>query len=548
MGGHLTLQDMGGFDKLNPFTLKGAAPALLGALVFETLMTSSLDEPFAQYGLLAEDVVVAEDWMSVTFRLNAKAQFSDGTPVTAEDVKFSLETLKSDQASPFHASYYRDIERAEIIDARSVRFHFKQYNRELPLIAGQLPILSKKFFAKHSFKDLDLTIPVGSGPYVVEKVESGKSVLYRRNPNYWGWGLPVNQGFYNFDSIGLKVFKDPVVALEAFKAGEFDFITVYNSKQWARDYEGKQFDSGALIKEKLPHRNNQGMQAFIFNLRKPLFQDQRVRQALALAFDFEWSNHNLFYDQYTRDGSFFSNSEMAARPGPPQGAVLNLLEPFRKQLPAEVFEGVRPPPSTTPPGSLRGNLRQAMRLLKQAGWKLGPDRVLVNAKGERLAFDFLLAQPAFERVMAPFNANLKKLGVEMTYRTVDASLYQQRVQDHDFDMMVGSFPQSQSPGNEQIGMWTSQSADVKGSRNLLGLKNPVVDALVEQLIQAKDRDGLVAACRALDRVLMAGDYLIPNWHIPYHRVAYASKLKRPAKPPLYYTADGWLLSWWLAKP
>ncbi|ABK44654.1 extracellular solute-binding protein, family 5 [Magnetococcus marinus MC-1] len=543
VGGALTMWSLGGFDKMNPFTLKGEAPDMLGSLVFETLATSALDEPFSQYELLAKEVFVAEDGLSVTYRLNPAATFSDGSAVTSADVLFSLEILKSPQAHPHYSSYWRDIAKAVALDDHTVVFHFSQKNPELPLITGQLPVLSKNFFTQHPFGEASLTPPVGSGPYVVDRVDAGKTITYKRNPNYWGWQLPTQKGLYNFEKVVIKYFKDATVALEAFKAGEFDFVHVYHSKQWARDYVGAAFDQGKIIKTTLPHQNVQGMQGFVLNLRRPMFQDIRVRQALSLAFDFEWSNKNLFYDQYTRTASYFDNSELAAkdRPSP---AELALLTPWKAELPASVFGPAVEPPTTSGPEGLRGNLRQAMQKLKEAGWALNPQRQLVK-DGQPFVIDMVLVQASFERIMAPMVANLQKLGITLNYRTVDASLYTRRIRSFDFDMVVSSFGQSLSPGNEQYGYWHSQSADQEGSNNLLGLKNPAVDALVDAITYAKSREELLTATHALDRVLRAGYYVIPNWHIPYHRLAYYNYFEHPATLPLYYQPSSWVMSWWV---
>lgn len=542
-GGTLTLHSLGGFDKMNPYTLKGTAPDMLN-LLFETVTIPSMDEPFAQYGLVAQDIQVAPDALSVTYRLNPKAQFSDGTPVTAEDLAFSFNILKSDKAHPLYQSYWQDVQRAVVLDPHTIRFEFSQKNRELPLITGELPVLSQAFFSKHPFDQGGLTVPIGSGPYTVESFDPGKTITYRRNPHYWGRDLPVRRGMHHFDRIVIKYFKDPVVALEGFKAGEFDFIFENNSKQWARDYVGEKFDQGRIVKESLPHKQGAGMQGWIFNLRRPIFQDKRVRQALTQALDFEWSNDNLFHNQYRRSDSYFSNSELAAR-GVPSPDELALLEPLRTQLDPAVFQAVEPPPSTAPPGSLRQNLRKAAALLKEAGWQVGADGLLVNGAGQPFKIEMLLASPAFERVMAPYAANLKKLGIELSYRTVDLSLFQRRMDSFDYDMIVHTFPQSQSPGNEQRDMWHSASANIQGSRNAIGIQDPAVDALLEKLIYAENRQQLVTACRALDRVLLAGHYLVPNWYLDYHRVAYWSQLKHPKQLPLYYLPDSWLMTWWI---
>jgi microcin C transport system substrate-binding protein len=541
------LHDLGSFEKMNPFTLKGAAPHGLSPYVFETLAVPSLDEPFAEYGLLASDIELAKDKKSVTFTLNAQARFSDGSPVTVDDVKFSLETLKSEQAHPFYQMYYRDIEGADILDQQRIRFRFARPNRELHMVASQLPVLSKQFYARHPFNPSDgkdaMAIPIGSGPYLVAEVLPGKSITYKKNPDYWANNLPVRKGMFNFETIVVKYFKDPVVSVEAFKAGEFDFMMVNIAKQWQRDLTGRRFDSGELIKQIFPHHNNAGMQGFVFNTRKPLFKDRLVRKALGLIFDFEWTNKTLFFDQYTRNDSYFSNSNFAAK-GVPDAGELQLLEPYRSQLPAEVFSESLQPPSTNPPGSLRANMQEAKTLLEQAGWRI-QDGVLINAQGEPFRFEILLADGSFERVIAPYVSNLKKLGVEVNYRAIDPALYADRIKNFEFDMVVTTYGQSQSPGNEQRDFWTTAAANRMGSRNLAGISSPVVDALVDAIIYAETHEQLVTASRALDRVLWHGYYLVPNWYLANHRLAYAAKLRHPAKLPLYYSYEQWLDTWWM---
>ncbi|SCZ63587.1 extracellular solute-binding protein [Thiohalomonas denitrificans] len=542
-GGHLTLSALGNFSSLNPFLLRGTGAAGLDPLVFETLMVSSLDEPFSQYGLLAEDAELAEDGLSVTYRLNPEARFSDGSPVTAEDVKFSFDTLKSSQAHPQYRIYWSDIERAVVLGERILRFEFVRVNPELHMIAGQIPIFSERWVGDRSFDEVVLDEPVASGPYRVESYDLGKSITYRRNPDYWADNLSVRRGMFNFERVTFRYYRDSTVQLEAFKAGEFDFNLVNNSKQWARDYVGSKFENGPIQKTTFEHQNNAGMQGFAFNLRRSIFQDKRVRRAITLAFDFEWANRNLFYDQYERCDSYFSNSELAAT-GVPSGDELALLEPYRDQLSPEVFAGEWEPPSVEPHG-LRQNLIEAQRLLNEAGWHYR-DGALRNADGRPFRIEFMLFQKGFLRIAAPFARNLAKLGIEMRYRTVDAALYERRAKSFDFDMMVASFGQSQSPGNELIGTFHSQSADQEGSRNLMGIQDPVVDALVEKVVFAPDRDALVTAVHALDRVLLNGEYLVPNWYIAEHRVAFRKWLAHPDTLPLYYNATDWALeTWWL---
>lgn len=545
-GGALVLHDLGSFDKMNPFTLKGAAPQGLSPYVFETLAVPSLDEPFAEYGLIAEDIELAKDKKSVTFTLNAQARFSDGSPVTVDDVKFSLDTLKSDKAHPFYQMYYRDIDGAEILDKQRIRFRFARPNRELHMVAAQLPVLSKQFYTRHPFDPTGgneaMAVPVGSGPYLVSEVLPGKSITYKKNPDYWAKNLPVRRGMFNFETITVKYYKDPVVSIEAFKAGEFDFMMVNIAKQWQRDLTGRRFDSGELVKQTFPHHNNAGMQGFVFNTRKPLFNDRLVRKALGLAFDFEWTNQTLFFSQYTRNDSFFSNSNFAAK-GLPDAGELKLLEPFRSQLPPEVFTEPLVPPNTDPPGSLRANMQEAKNLLERAGWTIR-EGVLTNAQGETFRFDILLADTAFERVIAPYVGNLKKLGITVAYRTIDPALYADRIKNFDFDMVVTTYGQSQSPGNEQRDYWTTSAANSKGSRNLAGVSHSVVDSLVDAIIYAETQEQLTVACRALDRVLWHGYYVVPNWYLANHRLAYVAKLKHPEKLPLYYSYEQWLDTWW----
>ena len=542
-GGELVLSGFGNYDSFNPFVLKGVSADGLGTLMFEPLMVQSLDEPYSLYAHLAEDIALAEDGLSVVFTLDPRARFSNGDPVTAADVKFSFDTLKSDLAHPQFRFYWADLKEAVVVDDRRVRFNFVKQNPELHLIVAQMSVFSRKWVGDTPFDKLSKEPPIASGPYTVEKYALGKDITYVRNPDYWGKDLPTRRGMFNFERITYKYFKDETVQLEALKAGEFDFNLVNHSKQWARDYVGPQFDSGRILKEELKHSNNAGMQGFVFNTRRDKFMDRRVRRALSLAFDFAWSNRNLFYNQYTRCDSYFSNSEMAAR-GLPEGDELALLEPLRELLPPEVFSQHWTPPDTGEPGALRRNLREAKALLKEAGWTV-KDGQLVNAEGNPFEIEVLLAQKGFERILAPYAHNLRKLGIELRYRTVDVSLYIQRRRTFNFDMMVAGFGQSQSPGNELISMWHSSTANTEGSNNLAGIKDPAVDALIEKIIYAKDRAALVTAARAIDRVLLYGEYLVPNWYIATHRVAYWDKFGRPQTTPLYYDAESWMLqTWW----
>ena len=543
-GGALNLAQIGSFDSLNPFTLRGQGAAGLNQLMFESLMEPSLDEPFSQYGLLAERGELAEDGLSVTFWLHPAARFHDGGPVLAEDVKFSFDTLR-EHGHPWYRIYWSDIKAVVVVDEREVRFEFARLNPELHLLAGQVPVFSRTWVEGEVFERLALKEPISSGPYRIAGYDLGRRISFERNPDYWGKDLPVRRGQYNFDRITYKYYRDFVVAMEGFKAGEFDFNMEYNSKRWARDYIGGPFRRDEIQRDELPHRNNAGMQGFVFNQRRPLFEDRRVRKALGLALDFEWSNRNLFYDQYEYNDSYFANSELAAR-GLPEGEELALLEPFREQLSDDVFTHTTPMVSTAPPGSLRENLRRARDLLEEAGWHYS-DGALRNARGELFRVHIMLVQRGFERIVAPYARNLAILGIQVEYRTVDSALYQRRMDNFDYDMVVAGYNQSQSPGNELMGMFHSSSADEAGSRNLMGLKNPVVDALIEQVIYAETRQQLVIAARALDRVLMHGYHIVPQWYIATHRVAWWDRFERPQNLPDYYQAVSWAIATWWAR-
>ena len=545
-GGTLTLSSFGTYETLNPFLLKSISADGLGTLMFETLLEKSLDEPFSAYGLLAEDIALAEDQLSVTFTLRKEARFNDGSEVTAKDIKFSFDTIISDQAHPQFKLYFSGIKQAVILSKYKIKFEFKKVNPELHLVIGEMSIFSEKWLNNKAFNKTLLDKPITSGPFLIESFQPGKTISYIKNPNYWGKDLNVRKGMFNFERIKYKYFKDLTVALEGFKAGSFDFILENNSKRWARDYVGPNFSNGKIKKESLKHSNNAGMQGFIINSRKEKFKNPLTREALALAFDFEWSNKNLFYNQYTRCDSFFSNSEMAAK-GKPTGLELSYLEKYKGSTPEGVFSEPPIPASTLRPNSLRKNLRKATQLLKKAGWKI-KNGFLVNAKGAPLKFDVLLAQKGFERILAPFVGNLKKLGIQANYRTIDTSLYQKKIEAYDFDMVVMSYGQSQSPGNELKNYFSSDAAKKNGSLNLAGVSDKVVDSLIDDIIYAGDREHLVAASKALDRVLLAGHYLIPNWYINKHRVAYKNTLARPVTLPLYFSVTSYMLkTWWLKK-
>lgn len=534
------------FDKFNPFSLKGVAAAGVSNLMFETLAASSSDETATMYGLLADDMVLAPDRMAMTFHINSKARFNNGDPVLAADVKHSFDSLMAKGAPQFKL-LFADVKQCVVVDPQTVRFDFKGLNRELPLIVGGMPVFSRKWGANTSFDKIQLEAPIASGPYLIERYDVGRSITYKRNPAYWGDDVPARRGMYNFGRIFYRFYKDDVARLEAFKAGEFDVVVEYSAKNWARSYNGPKFRSGEIIKRELTHSNGAGMQGFVMNLRRAQFQDIRVRQALGLALDFEWMNRQLFYGQYRRIHSFFNNSELGAR-GWPSEDELKLLEPLRSQLDPAVFGPAPVPPTTNPPSSLRENLMKARDLLKQAGWEYW-DGALRNAKGEPLQFEIMDDQSALSRVISVYVRNLQKLGVQVNQRTADFALLQKRMEEFDFDMTTNRFPDVTSPGNEMYDMFSSKAADEKGTSNYWGLKDPAVDKLVDALVGATTRRELVAAARALDRVLMNKYIVVPHWYSATHRVAYRNRFGIPVIPPLYYQADPYVIStWWQLKP
>ena len=539
-GGEARFAAIGSFDTFNPFNIKGQAAAGIGQL-FETLLVSSADEPFSEYGLIAEQVDVAEDHSSVLFTIRPIARFHEGSFITADDVIFSFETLKN-KGAPSYRFYYVNVTNVEKIGERQVKFSFAPgENRELPLIIGQMPILSKKYWQDRDFTATTLDIPVGSGPYRIEKFEPGRFIVYQRDPNYWAKDLPVSRGLHNIDRLRYDYYRDVTVALEAFKAGAYDLRMENVAKQWATGYDSPALTNGLVKKEIFRHQLPSGMQGFTFNLRRPLFQDRRVRQALAFAFDFQWSNRNLFFSQYTRTRSYFDNSELAAR-GLPSPEELAILEPLRQTLPPEVFTTVYEPPTANDDVQLRANFQKALQLLQDAGWVF-KDRKLINAKtGEPFRFELLIDEPTWERIALPFARNLERLGIDMTVRSVDSAQYENRVRSFDFDLIVNVWGQSLSPGNEQREFWSSAAADQPGSRNLAGLKNPAVDQLVDQLIAAPDRASLVTRTRALDRALQWNNLVIPHWHLPYARMAFWDKFGYPVTTPMQGVQ---IDTWWI---
>jgi microcin C transport system substrate-binding protein len=540
-GGSLALPAIGTFDTLNPFVIKGVPADGLGR-IFDTLTVPAEDEPGSQYGLVAEGIALAPDRLSVLYTIRKTARFHDGKPMTPADVVWSFETLLA-QGHPMYSAYYRDVTKVEAEGERGVRFRFKSAaNRELPQILGEMPVLSKAYWSGRDFTKTTLDPPLGSGPYEIAKLDPGRSIAYRRVADYWGADLPVNKGRYNFDTIRYDYYRDATVALEAFKAGQYDLRVENSSKDWATGYDCPALRAGLTKKVMIPNGLPTGMQGFGFNLRRPLFQDARVREALGYAFDFEWSDKSLFYGAYQRTRSYFDNSELAAN-GVPTGEELKILDRFRGRIPDAVFTKAYEPPRYDGSGDIRAGLLEALKLLEAAGWTF-KGRQLVNAKtGQPFQFEFLLDNPQFERIVLPVVENLKRLGITARVRTVDTAQFERRMETFDYDMTVVVFPQSLSPGNEQREYWGSRAADQPGSRNVLGIKRPVIDALIEELVQAQDRASLVARTRALDRVLQYGYYVIPNFHLSFFRVAYWDKFGRPAISPKYALG---LDTWWVA--
>lgn len=541
-GGTLKLSAFGSFDTFNPFVIKGVAAAGAGML-FDTLMVESADEPFSEYGLIAETIEMPKDRSWVAFNINKKARFSDGTPITAQDVVFSFNMLKT-KGLPMFRYYYGNVEEVTADKSMRVLFKFKEGdNRELPLILGQMPVLSEKYWKDKDFSatTLDAGI-VGSGPYKIAGFETGRYIVYERDTDYWAKDLPPVKGFYNFDKIRYDYYRDATVAVEGFKSAAFDLRIENEAKKWVSAYNGFSKKDG-LIKNSFGHSLPSGMQGFVFNTRRPFFSDRRVRQALGMVFDFEWSNKNLFYGLYKRTQSYFDNSEMASQ-GLPKGEELKFLERYKDKLPPELFKEKFSLEKTTGDGNIRPQLEKAFALLEQAGWTV-QDGVLKNDKGDPFRFEILIdsaSSAAWERIALPYIRNLKRLGIEAALRAVDTTQYKNRLDSYDYDMIVHIWGQSTSPGNEQRYFWGSAAADANGSQNYAGIKNPVVDELIEKIIEAPDRKKLVGAVKALDRVLLWEHYVVPHWYIPSVRLVYWDKFGMLDKPVMKGVQ---LMTWWV---
>lgn len=548
-GGAVTLSWVGTFDTFNSLPANGNVAVGLG-LIYDSLMTGSLDEPSTEYGLIAEAASYPDDFSAVTFRLRKEARFHDGKPITAEDVIFSFEKQK--EIDPFAGQYYKNVVKAEKTGDNLVTFTFDvKGNRELPHIMGQLVVFPKHYWTANGAdgqpRDLahsTLEPPLGSGPYQIKSFSAGKFTVYERVADYWAKDLPVVRGLNNLDTIRWDYYRDQTVAFESFRAGKTDFWTESSAKSWATSYDFDKLKQGFVVKREVQLKSPEPMQSFAFNVRRPKFQDARVRNAFNLAFDFENANKTLFYGQYIRTDSYFENQNLASS-GLPQGLELEILSSVKDIVPPEVFTTEWTNPINNSPADMRTHLREAAGLLKAAGWSVKNNQLTNDKTGEAMTVEFLLDSPTFERIVLPYIKTLERLGIKSVVRTVDDSQYQRRTTSFDYDIIVASFSQSESPGNEQRDFWGSDAADKPGTRNLIGIKNPAIDKLIDRIIFAKDRAELVAATHALDRVLLWNHYVVPMWHVPFDRIAYWDKYKRPDPGPSRFTAFPTV--WWYDK-
>jgi microcin C transport system substrate-binding protein len=548
-GGLVRLGAQGGFDNFN-IVVSGLKGDIEGGVqqIYDTLMTESSDEPFSSYGLLAEAVRLAPDLGSVSYRLRQGAKWHDGKPITPEDVTWSFDVLKAN--SPFYSAYYHTVAKAEVTGEREVTFTFTEKgNRELPQVIGQLRVLPKHWWEgqdaqgrQRKVTETMLEIPLGSGPYRLEKFEPGRTATYARVADYWGKDLPVNAGRNNFGTVRYEYFRDGTVLVEALKGDLYDFRVENIARNWATAYDDfPAVKEGRLIKEAFPDRGTGIMQAFVFNTRKDKFKDQRVRRAFNLAMNYEEMNKALFYGLYKRINSYFFGSELASS-GLPEGREREVLESVKDKLPPSVFTAPYTNPVNDTPEAVRANLREAVRLLREAGYELKGGQ-MVDKSGTPLTVEFLEFQNTFERVILPFSAQLKLIGIGATLRVIDQAQYQNRMRNFDFDITTTSWGESLSPGNEQREYWGSAAADKPGSRNLIGIKDPGIDALIEKVIFAPDREGVIAATRALDRVLLAHDFVVPQWASDRQRTLRWNRFSHPEILPLYANS-GFPTTWW----
>ena len=539
-GGKIILSSTGSYDSFNPFILKGTAAAGIGNL-YETLTTGSSDEAFTEYGLIAKTIEWPDDRSWVAFTIREEAVWHDGKKISPEDVIWTFNTLM-EKGHPFYKYYYGDVVEVIQENDNKVRFNFKgNTNLELPLIVGQLPVLPKHYWTNKNFEETSMDIPIGSGPYKIKNFDAGRTITYELDSDYWGKNIPIKKGTENFGVIQYEYYKDRSIEREAFKSGDIDLFSENTSKDWATSYDTPAVQNGLIKKELIEHQNPQGMQGFAFNTRKEIFEDKRVREALSYAFDFEWTNKNLFYDAYKRTNSFFENSELASS-GVPSGGELDLLNDYRELLPQKLFQEEYNPPKTDGSGFMRKELQEATKLLQDAGWELQEGKLINKKSGSKFEFELLLVSPAFERIVLPFKDNLAKLGIDVSVRTIDSAQYQNRLDGFDFDMIVSTFSQSLSPGNEQRNFWGSDAAKTNGSRNIIGISNEVIDSLIEKVISAKDREDLIMTTRALDRVLLWNHYVIPQWHISAYRTLYWDIFDKPLVRPKYSLGTH---TWWV---
>ena len=529
-GGKMVLPAYGTFDNFNPYIFKGVAASFVAALSFESLGFSPADDPFTVYPLLAEKFDLPEDKSYVGFILNPAARFSDGSKVSADDVMFSFKAI-TEKGSPIYRMYYGDVERVEKINDREVRFYFKKEsnNKELPMILAQFAIFSQKYWQDKEFDKPSLEVPLGSGPYLVKDFQVNKFVELQKNPDYWGNNLPVRRGFYNFETIRYDYYQDTTVTLQALFAGNIDVREEYIAKIWMTGYDNELVKSGKIIKESIEHNEPATLQNFAFNIRRDKFKDRRVRKALDLAFNFEWANEKLFYRQYKRLFSYFTNTGMEAT-GLPQGKEAEILQQYKDKLPPEIF--AKPFELTVNPDiyDARKNLKKAVALLKEAGYDFVNGKMTDLQTGKPLEIEILSNSAngaTFTKVMLPFLENLRKIGIKAVFRNLEVNIFKNRLDNFDFDMAIISYRVSELPGNEQRDYWGSESADIKGSNNIIGIKNPVVDDLIKGLISAQEKEDYVAYVKALDRVLLAENYMIFQWYSPYSRVAYWDKFGQP---------------------
>ncbi|MEM7619033.1 MAG: extracellular solute-binding protein [Pseudomonadota bacterium] len=534
------------FDSFNGYIVRGVPAQGLGYLsntltVFDQLMVRAWDEPDSVYGLVAHSAKLSADKKSVTFYLRPEARFADGSKLTADDVIFTFQTLK-EKGHPAYAFPLKDVTKATKVDDRTVRYHFQGDNvRDLPLIVAQLPIFSKAYYTKHDFSKTSLEPPLGSGPYKITNFKQGTFVTYKRREDYWAKDLPVNVGRFNFDELRYNFYRDRTIEFEALKSGRIDLREEFTSKVWATQYKNlASVKSGKLKLEVLDDNKPSGAQGFFINTRRAKFQDRRVREALGMAFDFEWTNKNQFYNLYERTHSYFENSSMKAE-GKPSSQEQVLLAPFKGDLPPDIFQDAFSPPVSNGSGQDRNLLRQAAKLLKQAGWEV-KNRKRVNSKGEIFTIEFLIFSPGFERIITPFVKNLKILGIDASIRRVDSAQYQERMKAFDFDIIIQRFVGALTPGVTLRNRFTSETAHAKASNNLAGIQSKAVDALVDTIIQAKSRAELTTATRVLDRVLRAGHYWVPHWYKASHHLAYWDKFSQPKMKPKYHR--GVLETWW----